>query len=178
MQTIKVDDRRFKLYMTAEEIATTVQRVAKAISSDYRHRSPIICPVLTGSFAFAADLVRAMDIDSEVCFVRYSSYQGMQSSGTVAKVLGFPPKVKGRDVIIVEDIVDTGISMEHMLHELQALQPASVSICTLFFKPDSFKKDFKIDYIGKAIANDFIVGYGLDYNEYGRGYSDVYVVEP
>lgn len=177
MKKIQVHDKRFRLYMPADEIQSVVGRVADEISRDYRGRTPIVCPVLTGSYMFAADLTRSLSIDADISFVRYSSYQGMSSTGQVKKVLGFPADCKGRDVIIVEDIIDTGISMEKMVEQLRELQPASIALCTFFFKPGNFQKDYKIDYIGKSIPNDFIVGYGLDYDGAGRTYPEVYVLD-
>lgn len=177
MKKIQVLDKTFRLYMSTEEIQAVVSRVAAEISIDYKGRNPILCPVLTGSFMFAADLARSLDFDADLSFVRYSSYQGMASTGQVKKVLGFPEKCKGRDVIIVEDIIDSGISMEKMVEQLQALQPASIALCTFFFKPGNFIKNYKIDYIGKSIPNDFIVGYGLDYDGAGRTYPEVYVLD-
>lgn len=179
MKKIQVLDRTFRLYMSAEEIDQAVKQVAARISADYKDKDskPIVCPVLTGSYMFAADLTRALDFDAEIAFVRFSSYLGMQTTNHVKRVLGFPDKCKGRDVIIVEDIVDSGISMEYMIGELQALEPASISICTFFFKPGNFQKNFPIDYIGKEIPNDFIVGYGLDYDGHGRMYPEVYVLD-
>lgn len=177
MEKIQVKDRIFKKYLREDEIQTIVKSVADQISHDYSNRSPILCPVLTGSYLFVADLTRYIEFDAEVAFVRYSSYSGMSSTGKVKTILGFPQKCKGRDVIIVEDIVDSGISMEYMIEELKKLEPASIAICTFFFKPNNFQKDFKVDYVGKEIPNDFIVGYGLDYDGVGRTYRDVYVVD-
>lgn len=177
MKKIQVLDHVFRLYMSAEEIQMTVRRVAAEISRDFKSKNPIICPVLTGSYMFAADLTRALEFDADVVFVRYSSYQGMSSTGQVKKVLGFPEKCKGRDVLIVEDIIDSGMTMEKMVEWLQALDPASISICTFFFKPGNFVRNYKIDYIGKSIPNDFILGYGLDYDGFGRTYPEVYVVD-
>ena len=177
MKKIQVLDRTFRLYMSAEEIDQAVKQVAARISADYKDKNPILCPVLTGSYMFAADLTRALDFDADVAFVRFSSYLGMQTTNHVKKILPFPEKCKGRDVIIVEDIVDSGISMEYMVEELRALEPASIAICTFYFKPGNFQKNFKIDYIGKEIPNDFIVGYGLDYDGKGRTYPEVYVLD-
>jgi len=177
MKKIQVLDKTFRLYMSAEEIDKAVKAVAAKISADYRGKRPVICPVLTGSYMFAADLTRALDIDAEVAFVRFSSYLGMQTTNHVKKTLPFPEKCKGRDVIIVEDIIDSGISMEYMMEELKALEPASIAICTFYFKPGNFKKSYKIDYVGKEIPNDFIVGYGLDYDGMGRTYPEVYVLD-
>lgn len=177
MDKIQVKDRMFKMYMPESEIQACVKGVAEQISHDFKNKKPILCPVLTGSYLFVADLTRYIEFDAEVSFVRYSSYKGMSSTGNVKKILGFPEKCKGRDVIIVEDIVDSGISMEYMIEELKKLEPASISICAFFFKPGNFQKDFKVDYVGKSIPNDFIVGYGLDYDGVGRTYRDVYVVD-
>lgn len=177
MQKIRVLDKTFKIYMQEAEIQAAVKRVAAEISRDYKDKSPILCPVLTGSYMFAADLSRELDIDAPISFVRYSSYEGLASTGQVKKTMGFSEMCRGRDVIIIEDIVDTGISMEYMIDQLKALEPASIAVCTFFFKPGNFVKNFKIDYIGKEISNDFIVGYGLDYNDAGRTYRDVYIID-
>lgn len=173
---ITVHDKQFKLYMTEAEIQKEVKRVASEISRDLAGKNPLFCPVLTGSFMFMTDLARALDFDAETYFVKYSSYSGMSSTGKVKTVIPFPEKCKGRHVVIVEDIVDTGVSMQAMLEELTKLEPAHVYIATLLFKPDSFTKNFKIDYLGRSIPNDFILGYGLDYNDSGRLYKDIYVV--
>ena len=177
MEKIQVLDKTFRLYMPEAEIQATVKRLADELSRDFKGKDAIFCPVLTGSFLFVADLVREMDFDAQVSFVRYTSYEGLESTGEVTKVMGFPDRCTGRDVIIVEDIVDSGISMEFMINELKKREPASISICSFFFKPGNFKKDFKIDYVGKSIANDFIVDYGLDYSGQGRTYRDVYILD-
>ena len=177
MKKIQVLDKTFRLYMSAEEIDEAVKAMAARISADYKDKNPIICPVLTGSYMFASDLTKALDFDAHVAFVRFSSYLGLQTTNHVKRVLPFPDKCKGRDVIIVEDIIDSGITMEYMLEELRALEPASVAVCAFFYKPGNFQKSFKIDYVGKEIPNDFIVGYGLDYDGMGRTYRDVYVLD-
>lgn len=147
------------------------------MSADYGDGDLVACPILTGAFMFAADLVRRLTIPCEVSFVRYASYSGMSSTGQVRCMLPFPPEIEGRDVLIIEDVVDSGFSMRHMLDAVWALHPRSVKICTLFFKPDAFKGDYKVDYIGRNIGNEFIVGYGLDYDEQGRTLGDVYVLD-
>lgn len=174
---ILVNDKRFRLYIPESDIQSIVLRLAHSISSDYRDLNPILCPVLTGSYLFAADLSRSLTIDCELSFVRYSSYVGMHSSGSVDEVVPFPPEVKGRHVIIVEDIVDSGVTMDFMLRKLRDMQPASVAVCTFLFKPDFFVKDFPIRYIGESIANEFVVGYGLDYSGKGRNYKDLYILD-
>jgi hypoxanthine phosphoribosyltransferase len=177
MEKIQVLDKTFRLYIPETEIQATVKRIANELSRDFKGKDPIFCPVLTGSYLFAADLTREIGFDAQVSFVRYTSYEGLESTGEVTKVLGFPDRCTGRDVIIVEDIVDSGISMEFMIKELQKRDPASISICTFFFKPGNFQRDFKIDYVGKSIDNEFIVGYGLDYSGHGRTYRDVYILD-
>ncbi len=174
---ITVHDKQFELYLKEADIQSDVRRVAAEISRDLKDKNPLLCPTLTGAFMFMTDLARALDFDAETYFVKYSSYSGMSSTGRVKTELPFPAKCKGRHVVIVEDIVDTGITMEAMLGELRKLEPAGIYIATYLFKPDSFRKDFKIDYVGRSIPNDFILGYGLDYDNFGRFYKDIYVVK-
>ena len=174
---ITVHDKQFELYLKEADIQSDVRRVAAEISRDLKDKNPLFCPTLTGAFMFMTDLARALDFDAETYFVKYSSYSGMSSTGRVKTELPFPAKCKGRHVVIVEDIVDTGITMEAMLGELRKLEPVGIYIATYLFKPDSFRKDFKIDYIGRSIPNDFILGYGLDYDNFGRFYKDIYVVK-
>lgn len=173
---ITVRDKQFNLYMTEQEILQEVGRIASEISHDLRDKNPVFCPVLTGSFMFMTDLVRALDFDAETYFVKYTSYSGMCSTGNVKAFLPFPEKCRGRHVVIVEDIVDSGLTMETMLAELSRLEPAGIYIASFFFKPAAFKGNFKIDYIGRSIPNDFILGYGMDYDDYGRFYKDIYIV--
>ena len=173
---IQVHDKTFKLYMSDVEIQKEVKRVAAELSRDFKGKDVILCPVLTGSYLFAADLTRYMDFDPELAFVRYSSYAGMQSTGHAKAVLGFPERCRGRHVVIVEDVVDTGETVSQMLEDIKPLEPASVSVCAFFFKPGSFRKSYKVDYIGRSIPDDFIVGYGLDYDGEGRTYKDVYSI--
>ena len=173
---ITVHDKQFELYMTEAEIQQDVNRVATEISRDLKDKNPLFCPTLTGAFMFMTDLARALDFDAETYFVKYSSYSGMSSTGKVKSELPFPQKCRGRHVVIVEDIVDTGITMEAMLEELRKMEPAGIYIASFLFKPNSFKKNFKVDYIGRSIPNDFILGYGLDYDNFGRFYRDIYVV--
>jgi hypoxanthine phosphoribosyltransferase len=174
---MKVNDKEFELYIPEGEIAQVVERLAGEVSRDYRNGDLLVCPVLTGAFLFAADLVRRLTVPCEVSFVKYTSYSGMSSTGTVTARLPFPPEVEGRDVLIVEDVVDSGLSMGHMLKELQRLHPRSIRVCTLLFKPGAFKGDYRVDYVGREIGDEFIVGYGMDYDEKGRELKDIYVVK-
>lgn len=165
------------MYIPEGEIAKVVERLAGEVSRDYRNGDLLVCPVLTGAFLFAADLVRKLTVPCEVSFVKYTSYSGMSSTGKVNSQLPFPPKVEGRDVLIVEDVVDSGLSMRYMLDVLKVLHPRSIRICTLFFKPGAFRGNYRVDYVGREIGDEFIVGYGLDYDEEGRELKDVWVVE-
>lgn len=173
---MRIKDREFSTFIGEAEIASIVERVADEVSRDYEGRDLVVCPTLTGAFMFAADLVRRLTVPCEVCFVRYSSYSGMSSTGTVSCKLPFPSEVEGRDVLIVEDVVDSGLSMRHILDSVLALRPKSVAVCTLLFKPGAFKGDYEVKYVGREIGNEFIVGYGLDYDEQGRNLPEILVV--
>ena len=173
---MKIKDREFKTFISEAEIKSIVERLADEVSRDYKNCNLVVCPILTGAYMFAADLTRRLTIPCEISFVRYASYSGMSSTGEVRCSLPFPPDVEGRDVLIVEDVVDSGFSMRHMLDAVTALHSRSVKICTLFFKTHAFKGDYKVDYIGREIGNEFIVGYGLDYDEQGRTMPEVMVV--
>lgn len=174
---MKVLDKNFKPYMSQNEIADIVANVAKKINNDLRDKNPLFLSVLNGSFMFAADLLRALDFDAQISFVKMSSYSGTDTTGNVKQLIGLNEDLTGRTVVIIEDIVDTGISMEKILALLKEKSPAEVRVCTFFFKPGKFQKDFKIDYVGKSIADDFIVGYGLDYDGYGRNLNGIYVID-
>lgn len=177
VECMRIKDREFETFIGQKELASIVERLASEVSRDYEGKELVVCPILTGAYLFAADLTRCLTVPSEVHFVRYSSYSGMNSTGRVQRELGFPPVVKGRDVLVVEDVVDSGLSMEEVLKDLFAMQPRSVKICTLFFKPDAFKGSFQVHYVGRKIGNEFIVGYGMDYDEQGRTLGEVMKVK-
>ena len=174
---LRVHDKQFRLYMSAAEIQKEVKRIGTEIARDLRDKNPLFCPTLTGSFMFMTDLCANLGFDAEVCFVKYTSYSGMQSTGVVRGELPFPSRCTGRHVVIVEDIVDSGLTMDKMISDLKKLNPAGIYIASFLLKPGNFKGDFKIDYLGRSIPDDFIVGYGMDYDDYGRFYRDIYVVE-
>lgn len=174
---MRVRDKNFKPYMSGKEIADIVANVAKQLNKDLRDKDPLFLGVLNGSFIFASDLLRAIDFDAQISFIKMSSYSGTSTTGTVKQLIGINEDLTGRTVVIVEDIVETGISMEKLLALLREKNPADIKICTLFFKPGKFQKDFKIDYIGKSIGDDYIVGYGFDYNGYGRNLGQIYVID-
>ena len=174
---ITLNDKSFRVLIPAEDIDKAVSRVAEQLNERYEGRTPIFLGVLSGSFHFLSDLVRKVDFESQVTFVKLSSYNGTESTGNVTQQLGIDIDIEGRDIIIVEDIVETGHSMSYLLDYLRAKMPASVAICTLFFKPDKFLYNYKIDYTALSIGNEFIVGYGLDYNQLGRNLKDIYVID-
>ncbi len=177
MNKIKLQDKTFKVMIPAEEIDAAVERVAQQLNERYEGHTPVFLGVLSGSFLFLSDLVRKTTFDSQLAFVKISSYEGTESTGEVKQQLGIDFDIEGRDIIIVEDIVETGHSMNYLLDYLKRRKPASISICTLFFKPEKFLYDYKIDYTALSIGNEFVVGYGLDYNQLGRNLKDIYVVD-
>lgn len=175
---LKLHDRKFKLMIPEAKISEVVTGIANRINEDYKDKTaPLFVGVLNGSFMFISDLVRRIDFNCEVTFVKISSYQGLNSTGVVEDLVGLNIDVKDRHVIIVEDIVDTGVSIEHMYDKIMKDKPASLEVCTLFFKPNAYQKQIPIKYVAMEIGNEFIVGYGIDYDQYGRNLKDIYVVE-
>lgn len=176
---IKLHDLVFEKMISAAEIDAAVSRVAEQINADYcsTEQPPIIFSVLNGAFMFTSDLCKKFEFCPEITFVKLSSYDGTESSGAVKSLIGLNKSVEGRDVIIVEDIVDSGNTIVYIDQYLKGLNPASVRYCSLFLKPNSYDKDVKIDYVAMEIGNEFIVGYGLDYNELGRNLQDIYVTK-
>jgi hypoxanthine phosphoribosyltransferase len=151
--------------------------MAKKINRDYSDKNiPLFISILNGSFMFTADLFKHIDFVCEVTFLKLTSYNGTSSTGTVRQLIGVNESIKGRDVIVLEDIVDTGITIEQILDQLKGFEPASVKVASLLFKPEAYQKDMIIDYIGMNIPNDFIVGYGLDYDGLGRNLADIYTL--
>lgn len=176
-EKITLQDKVFRVMIPAEEIDRAVDRVAEQLNERYAGRTPVFLGVLSGSFLFLSDLVRKTTFNSQLAFVKISSYEGTESTGQVKQQFGVDFDIEGRDIIIVEDIVETGHSMNYLLDHLRRKNPASISICTLFFKPDKFLYEYKVDYVALSIGNEFIVGYGLDYNQLGRNLKDIYVVD-
>ena len=177
MSTIQVLDKEFAPSIAAEEILTQVRRVASEINRDYDGESPLFLVVLNGAFIFAADLMREISLPAEVSFVKLASYQGTASSGTVREIIGLNTDITGRPLIIVEDIVESGITMAHMIDTLKRQNPKSIDICTLLLKPQKLEVKLDIRYVAMEIPNDFILGYGLDYNGQGRGLKDIYTLK-
>ena len=176
MSIVKIKDKTFKTSITEEEIKKQVKAVAQQISKDMEGKNPLFLAVLNGSFIFAADLMREMTIPCEISFVKLASYQGTTSTGKIKEVIGINEDRSGRTVVIVEDIVESGQTMKRMIESLGTRNPASVHICSLFFKPEKLQTELNIDYVAFRIPDDFIVGYGLDYDQQGRELRDVYTI--
>ncbi len=171
---IRILDLEFEPFLSKEQISSTVDKLGKQITQDYLGKKPIFIAILNGSYVFMADLLRACKLECEMTFVKLSSYQGLESSGVVATQIGLSLDIRGRDIIIVEDIIDTGTTIHHFLQQIKKFEPASVKLATLLFKPKALQHPLKIDYTGFEIPNQFVVGYGLDYNEAGRNLPAIY----
>ena len=176
MSIVKIKDKTFRTSISKAEIKERVKALAQQISKDMEGKTPLFLGVLNGSFIFAADLMREMTIPCEISFVKLASYQGTTSSGKVKEVIGINENLAGRTVIIVEDIVESGLTMKRMIESIGTRNPASVHVCTLFFKPEKLKAELTLDYVAFRIPDDFIVGYGLDYEQQGRELKDVYTL--
>jgi hypoxanthine phosphoribosyltransferase len=171
---IVLHNKQFEPYLSAAQLATAIQELAARLNQDYAGQTPLFVAVLNGSFIFAADLMKGLSIDCEISFIKVASYQGTSSTGKVQEVLGLSEELNGRHVVILEDIVDTGHTMRMLLDTLGAKQPASLEVATLFLKPECLQHELNLRYVGLSIPNDFIVGYGLDYDGLGRNYPNVY----
>ena len=176
MSIVKIKDKTFETSISEADIKTRIKEVAARINKDMADKNPLFLGVLNGAFIFAADLMREVTIPCEISFVKLASYQGITSTGKVHEVLGINEDLTGRHIIVVEDIVDTGRTMKQMIESLGTRNPASVSICSLFVKPDKLEEDIDIKYLCFSIPNDFIVGYGLDYDQQGRNLKEIYTL--
>ena len=177
MQEVKILDKEFTLSISEEEINTAVRTVADNINKELDGKDVLFMGILNGSFMFASDLFKHITIDCQITFVKVASYQGTMSSGNVKRLIGINEDIKGKTVVIIEDIVDTGHTLEHIIKQLKGYEPEKILIATFLFKPDAYTKDIKIDYAGINIPNDFIVGYGLDYDGYGRNLKQIYTLK-
>ncbi len=174
---IQLHDKTFIPFLSPHEVQEAVTSVANKINSFYGQKTPIILPVLDGAFVFTADLAKQLTIQAQFSFIKYKSYHNTQSTGKVSQLLGLDIDIKGQDVILVEDIVDTGLTLHYLLAELKQYQPASIKIATLLAKPDALKVPLEIDFKGIEIPNRFVVGYGMDYNGLGRNLDGVFVLK-
>lgn len=176
MDTIQIKDKRFRTFITENEILKQVARVADEINRDLADENPLFVSVLNGSFMFTSDLMKHLDMPCELSFVKLASYEGTSSTGKVKELVGLNNDITGRTVVIVEDIVDTGFTMERLIETLRQRNPKDIRIATLLVKPDKLQVKLDIHYVAMNIPNDFIVGYGLDYDGLGRNYRDIYTV--
>jgi hypoxanthine phosphoribosyltransferase len=172
---IQIDDKEFDTLLEYDQIKKRIRLIGIQLNVDFENKVPVFIGVLNGSFVFLADLIKEITIASEVTFVKVKSYIGDQSMGTITDEMDVSMDLKGRDLIIVEDIVDTGTTLRYILEKMKAQNPASINVCSLLYKPASIKEDIdELTYIGFEIPNDFVVGYGLDYNGLGRNFKDIY----
>jgi len=176
MNTIEVGDRKFEISITNERINERIKEIAAQINAEYNDKRPLFIGVLNGSFLFMADLLKETEIPCEVTFMKVSSYKGgLTSSGELKEIFGLPDNLDGRHLVIVEDIVDTGLTLKYILEKVYLQQPASVRVCSLLFKPEAILSPIKeLEYVGFEIPNEFVVGYGLDYDELGRNLKHIY----
>lgn len=177
MKRVKLWDKEFEISYPASEIKKDIETMAAAINTDLKsEEKPLFISVLNGSFIFTADFIRLIEFPCEISFVKLASYEGTQTSGTVNQLIGLTEDIENRTVVILEDIVDTGITLGKLVESLAAHKPKAIKIATLLYKPESYKGKLKIDYVGKSIPNEFIVGYGLDYDGLGRNLADIYTL--
>ena len=173
-EIVRLHDLYFKPYISEIDIRNKINEIGKELSGNFKGKCPLFINVLNGSFVFAADLLRACDINCEVSFIKIASYEGLSSSGKTQTIIGLTEEVKGRDIIILEDIVDSGRTLYRFLQQLNEQEPASITVVALLVKPDAAEFKVKLDYVGFEIPNAFVVGYGLDYNGLGRNLKGVY----
>ena len=175
MKPLQILDRYFVPFISETAISARIKDLASQITSDYEGKNPVFIGILNGSFMFCSDLLRLVNIPCEISFMKCSSYEGTSSTGVVKQLFGLNQDIKGRHIVLIEDIIDTGFTMEFILKEISKQEPTSIKICTLLFKPEALKAPIQSDYIGFETENKFLLGYGLDYNGYGRNLPEIYV---
>lgn len=178
MQKVTLHDKTFELFIEEFKIQAAISALAKRINTDYAGKNPLFLGILNGSFLFVADLFRLIDGTAEISFLKMASYQGTATTGKINELIGLNEDINNRHVIVIEDIVDTGITLEKIIDDLQKRNPASIAIATLLFKPAAYQKTIPVNYVGIEVANDFLVGYGLDYDGLGRNLKEIYRLQP
>ncbi|WP_430810575.1 MULTISPECIES: hypoxanthine phosphoribosyltransferase [unclassified Carboxylicivirga] len=176
MSRVKLLDREFELSIPEEKLLKAVDQVAEKMNNDLKDKNPLMVCVLNGSFMFASDLMKRLTFPCQISFVKLSSYDGTGSTGNVKQLIGLNEDISGRTVVLLEDIVDTGLTIQNTVEQVKQMGPEAVKVATMLFKPDACKRDVQLDYVGMDIPNDFIVGYGLDYDGFGRNLKDIYTV--
>lgn len=177
MQRVTLKDKTFVPYITADKIAESVKKMAAKINADLVNDMPLFLVVLNGSFMFAADLLKEVTIPCEISFIKLASYHGTSSTGTVTEMIGLTEEIKGRTIVVVEDIVDTGVTLEKLMILLTKKEVKQVKVASFLLKPEAYTKEMMVDYVGMEIPNDFVVGYGLDYDGLGRNMKEIFVLE-
>ncbi|MDR1938802.1 MAG: hypoxanthine phosphoribosyltransferase [Tannerellaceae bacterium] len=176
MNTIQLKDKKFELFIPESDIQAVIIRIAEQIRKDMEGKNPLFVGILNGAFMFIADLMHQLNGPYELTFARYSSYHGTSTTGMIQEIMPIKPPIKGRSLILLEDIIDTGFTMHYVMDKLKKEGAQDVKLATMLFKPDALQYDVKPDYVGLEIPNEFIVGYGLDYDELGRAYRDIYKI--
>lgn len=176
MDTVTIKDKEFAISIPEEKILSAIERLAVRLNRDLEDKNPLFLCVLNGSFIFAADLLRRISVPSEISFVKFATYDGTASTGKLKELVGLSEDIAGRTVVVVEDIVDTGFTMQKLIEELKARSPKAVHVCALLLKPNKLKIPLGVEYVALEIPDDFIVGYGLDYDGYGRNLRDIYTM--
>ncbi len=171
---VQVHDKHFKLFIPEEKIQKEVTRIAREMNRELAHKDPIFLGILDGAFMFASDLYKQLSFPCQITFLKLASYSGTKSTGTVKQLIGINLDLKDRVVVVLEDIVDTGVTLETIIRQLSGYQPEEIRVATFLHKPDATIREVKLDYVGMEIPNDFILGYGLDYDGYGRNFKEIY----
>ena len=175
-EIIKILDKKFEIFINSDEIHEAVAKVASKMNEDLKNKDVIFLGILNGSFMFASDLYKQIEFNSQISFLKLASYEGTSSSGKVKRLIGINEDIKDKTVVIIEDIVDTGFTIETILKQLSGYEPKEIKIATFLFKPNAYKTNIPLDYIGIEIPNDFILGYGLDYDGFGRNLAHIYKI--
>jgi hypoxanthine phosphoribosyltransferase len=179
MKKVILKDKKFKTFIPYEKISAAIDNVAEKINNDFRgcEDFPVLLCVLNGSIMFMAELMKRLDFNCQIISIKLSSYQGTNTTGNVKQTMGLTSDITGRRVIIVEDIVDSGNTVEELIKIMKEKGASDARICTMLFKPEAYTKNFELDYVAMEIPNDFIIGFGLDYDEYGRNLKDIYILD-
>ena len=176
MDKVRILDKEFKLFISDKQIQEAVEEIARRMNKELKGQKVFLIGILNGCFMFAADLVKHLDLDCTITFLKLASYQGTSSTGKVKRLIGLNEDIKDQTVVVLEDIVDTGITLDYIQKQLRGYEPAEIKLATLLYKPEACRQDISLDYVGIEIPDDFVVGYGLDYNGYGRNLRHIYTV--